>query len=392
MVTTERLIFRDLIYIFFKPQALVHTVYLHCKLALHRRSTCVQASITNLRDTMLRNLIYFLKRLVHHNTYLYQLMYNMVTLNVDYLQQRLRASRYSSSFGGMWTDRCDFETLLSKKCQRGEVVTDRVALLREWREQGYVILPQAINDEIIDDYLVEIQQLKQVTPSPLLVTSASIEKPTPYSAAIEHNEESVRTVDDYFYVRASRRILLDEPVMDFIECIFEKPPMLTQSLSFQHGSQQAIHQDTVFVRMNSPMKLVAIWVALEDVESGVGELRYYPGSHNWEGFLFSGRFKHWDKERDGLEQLAQWHQWLEDEARARNCQAVSFLPRKGDVLVWHAGLAHGGAPVTRPGSTRQSLVGHYCPHGVRPLYHYYKPAQRKLYHWEGYRYCSSYYR
>lgn len=348
--------------------------------------------MTILRDTMLRTLIYFLKRLVHHNSHLYQLIYNMVTLNVDYLQQRLKASRFPSKFGGMWTDRSDFETLLLKKCQRGEVVAGRIALLREWREQGYVILPQAINGERIDDYLAEIQQLKQATPSPLLVTSARIENPTPYSAALERSGDSVRTVDDYFYAKASRHILLHKPIMDFIECVFEKSPILTQSLSFLHGSQQAIHQDTVFVRMNSPMKLVAIWVALEDVEFGVGELRYYPGSHRWEGFLFSDRFKHWDEERDGMEQLAQWHRWIEGEAMARNCKAVSFLPRKGDVLVWHAGLAHGGAPITRQGSTRQSLVGHYCPHGVRPLYHYYKPAQRKIYSWEGYRYCSSYYR
>lgn len=179
--------------------------------------------------------------------------------------------------------------------------------------------------------------------------------------------------------------------MQFLALVFERPPILTQSLSFTHGSQQAIHQDTVFVRMNSPFKLAAIWVALEDVHTGTGELVYYPGSHLWEGFLFSGRFKHWDKERDGHEQLDQWHEWLTQEAQRREVQPIAFLPRKGDVFVWHGGLAHGGSPVTQPGATRRSLVGHYCPQGVRPLYHYYKPSQRRLYRSGAYHYCSSYY-
>ncbi len=36
-----------------------------------------------------------------------------------------------------------------------------------------------------------------------------------------------------------------------------------------------------------------------------------------------------------------------------------FLARKGDVLIWHANLIHGGMPVTRPELTRKSMVIHY---------------------------------
>ena len=42
--------------------------------------------------------------------------------------------------------------------------------------------------------------------------------------------------------------------------------------------------------------------------------------------------------------------------------------KKGDILVWHADLAHGGSPVKRPELTRQSLVGHFCPQSAEPLY------------------------
>ena len=36
-----------------------------------------------------------------------------------------------------------------------------------------------------------------------------------------------------------------------------------------------------------------------------------------------------------------------------------FLPKKGDVIIWHANLIHGGAPVTDPSLTRKSMVVHY---------------------------------
>jgi len=36
-----------------------------------------------------------------------------------------------------------------------------------------------------------------------------------------------------------------------------------------------------------------------------------------------------------------------------------FLPKKGDFLIWHANLLHGGAPITKQGKTRKSMVCHY---------------------------------
>ena len=55
-----------------------------------------------------------------------------------------------------------------------------------------------------------------------------------------------------------------------------------------------------------------------------------------------------------------------------------FLPRRGDVLLWHPGLVHGGSPIRTDGATRLSLVGHYCPQDVRPLYHWHRPASRNI--------------
>lgn len=341
---------------------------------------------------MLTGLIYRIKRQIHRWPALYQCLFGVATLNRDYGRQWLQRGAFPSKFGGMWTDHNKFEHQLARKLANGDLDPAIKPLLEQWRTKGFVTFPGAITADLIDSYLEEIEALKKEMPSPLLVTAASLPQPRHYQAKLEQEEHSVRTVDDYFFSAASRAILLEPQIMAFLTTVFEAKPLLNQSLSFKHGSQQEVHQDTAFVRMNAPMKLAAIWVALEDVQPGSGELVYYPGSHRWEGFLFSDRFKHWDEERDGIEQLDTWHRWIHEEAARRQCELQTFLPKKGDVFVWHAGLAHGGAPVIDHTATRKSLVGHYCPEGVRPLYHYYKPGQRKCYRHGPFSYCTSYYR
>ena len=45
----------------------------------------------------------------------------------------------------------------------------------------------------------------------------------------------------------------------------------------------------------------------------------------------------------------------------------TFLPKRGDTLIWAAELVHGGNPITA-GHTRKGIVAHYCPREVAPLY------------------------
>ena len=63
----------------------------------------------------------------------------------------------------------------------------------------------------------------------------------------------------------------------------------------------------------------------------------------------------------GLRQMAM-------RARDRGIREERFVARKGDILVWHADLAHGGSPIRVEGRTRRSLVTHFCPRSVKPAY------------------------
>jgi ectoine hydroxylase-related dioxygenase (phytanoyl-CoA dioxygenase family) len=67
---------------------------------------------------------------------------------------------------------------------------------------------------------------------------------------------------------------------------------------------------------------------------------------------------------------------MHENAERMGLERRTFLPRKGDVLIWAADLAHGGSAVTDPALTRRSLVGHYCPSRAEPVYFKLDPARR----------------
>jgi phytanoyl-CoA hydroxylase len=70
--------------------------------------------------------------------------------------------------------------------------------------------------------------------------------------------------------------------------------------------------------------------------------------------------------RDGLPPHAAHLNYLHEEAARRNLPLAKFSAKKGDVLLWHAELPHGGGEINKPGRTRRSLVTHYCPKALMP--------------------------
>jgi ectoine hydroxylase-related dioxygenase (phytanoyl-CoA dioxygenase family) len=48
---------------------------------------------------------------------------------------------------------------------------------------------------------------------------------------------------------------------------------------------------------------------------------------------------------------------------ARRYERKTFIASKGDVLIWHGMLIHGGDTIRNPCLTRKSYVCHYIPPG-----------------------------
>ena len=275
-------------------------------------------------------------------------------------------AQHRGTFGGLWTDRTDALPELERRLRDGRVDGPRAGLLRRFIEDGFVVLEGAIPAATCDRLRKEQTRILRrgssahlwhgPGASPIALVPRGADGPTS------------RIPDIHGPTPCALDVLLADPIVDFLEVLFEEAPLLFQSLAFARGSRQPLHQDTAYVVVDPPMALAAAWVALEDIRPGSGELTYAVGSHRLPESLFSGAYKHWNPARDGEQQHREWLADLPGRVAQHGMPIERFSARKGDVLVWAADLVHGGGPVDDDRLTRRSVVGHYCPTSATPHY------------------------
>lgn len=272
------------------------------------------------------------------------------------------APRPRSPFGGLWTDTDEALSQLDDKRRQGLVDADDHALLRGWIEDGYAILPGAVPADLCDRVIEDAERAARGEIA-LYREMASSDGGLIAAAG----ERRGKLIDLYVKSAAAREAITHPRIARFLNLIFARPALAFQSLYFEYGSEQRLHQDTAFVPVSAPLELAASWIALEDIAEGAGELVYVPGSQRIPDFLFDGAFR--QMPAGSVEEEA-FHSHIDAEVARLGLASRRFLARKGDVLIWSADLAHGGSPIRggadRP--TRRSLVAHYCPLDRRPAY------------------------
>ncbi len=176
--------------------------------------------------------------------------------------------------------------------------------------------------------------------------------------------------------KAARQLSLNKFVCEFLAHVFQASPVVLQSLTFWRGSNQPVHTDYPYVRTQSKLShLAASWVPLEDIHPDAGPLAYYPGSHKPE------RVRPFDwgdgsvvLEPDSQRSAAELAPYLQQQLNLSGLKPSVFLPKKGDVLIWHGWLAHEGTKTRNPDLTRKSYVTHYTSLDAYPKAHMYPDA------------------
>ena len=143
---------------------------------------------------------------------------------------------------------------------------------------------------------------------------------------------------------------------------------LFQSINFLTGSQQRTHSDSIHMTTFPLGGLLGVWIALEDIDPASGPLHYYPGSHHLPYLLNRDYGNEGGTLTIGDKAYREYEDLVAQKLSATDFAKEIFLPQKGDVLIWHANLLHGGEPVTDPRKSRRSMVLHYFD-DTRVCYH-----------------------
>lgn len=235
---------------------------------------------------------------------------------------------------------------------------------------GFVVIPGAVPRDVTALLRKEIQELWQAPPDGALVEHFRRGRSEYVPPRLDLRAGSTKLLDLHAFSATARRAIAAPAVLELLGAVFEARPKAFQTLTFWRGSQQPIHKDTAYVKVrDEPMHLAASWLALESVTAGAGALQYYVGSHRDPDFLFGGEHKWMIRApRDHPRYLSS----LKTDALRYRHRRERFVAEEGDVLIWHADLAHGGSRIGRQarneGRTRQSLVTHFTPEHDEPAY------------------------
>lgn len=151
----------------------------------------------------------------------------------------------------------------------------------------------------------------------------------------------------------------DKRLTDLLSILLKGKAILFQSINFIMGSEQATHSDSIHMTTFPLGGLLGVWIALEDIYEDNGPLHYYPGSHKLPYYLNSDYDNVGTTSMIGDKSYTEYEKMIERKIKEQELQKITFKANKGDLLIWHANLFHGGEAHTNKNKTRKSVVYHY---------------------------------
>jgi ectoine hydroxylase-related dioxygenase (phytanoyl-CoA dioxygenase family) len=248
-----------------------------------------------------------------------------------------------------WLDRDDSANLIAAAERSGYLTPKGAKLCRRFAEDGYVVIEGAISERDCDVAWQAFDSWSRAHPD-------LIGGPVPSQVVPAYG----RLLNIHKHVPEMHSLLHHPVITDAIDMLLGFKCIPFQTIPSYFGSEQLAHSDAIHMATFPLGFLAAAWIALEDITPDSGPLLYYPGSHKLPYMLSREVGIDVREARIGT---GVYHERYEPAiaalVRDRGLTAKYFTAKKGDALIWHHNLVHGGSPVSNVNSTRKSLVCHY---------------------------------
>ncbi|HXV25712.1 MAG TPA: phytanoyl-CoA dioxygenase family protein [Alphaproteobacteria bacterium] len=237
--------------------------------------------------------------------------------------------------------------------------TDRAAAARYYDVHGYVVLRGAIGEELCDAARTAFAE--EVRPyEGFLYRQATADPERHVWTSGNYMLNSLLNIQDlpsrsFPRFRAIGLEILTHPgLIAALEAILGERPKIVQTMYFEGNPKTWAHQDTYYLDSTDLGRMVAAWVAVEDIHPGAGRFFVYPGSHRIEMPRNAGElsiaFRHGHYKDLVLSVIRE---------NGLECRAPAL--NKGDVLLWGSRTIHGSLETREPQRSRASFTAHYIP-------------------------------
>jgi hypothetical protein len=218
--------------------------------------------------------------------------------------------------------------------------------IQSFNENGFLILDLDLDSAIVD------QALTDMTPKYAVNKDNGALKP------------GTRVQDGWKDSSAVHQLAIQQSALDCLGELYGKKAKAFQTLNFPVGTEQRLHSDTIHFNSIPAGYMAGIWIALEDVTMDNGPLIYYPGSHKMPEYNMQSIGLN-----IGYENYKEYETFIENKMRESGIEPFYGQMKKGQALIWHANLIHGGYKRRDGSKTRHSQVTHYYFEGCK----YYTP-------------------
>jgi ectoine hydroxylase-related dioxygenase (phytanoyl-CoA dioxygenase family) len=260
----------------------------------------------------------------------------------QFLFQNISSENFAGKEKGdtPWLDNKDVPIDFESKLKSQNFSEAQEEKIRDWKKNGYMIFEKYFSDEQTGSINKEIDRL-------LADKKSNIND---FNKIMFANKQS----------ELIKSITLDKRINDILSFILGKEVIPFQTINFITGSEQRTHSDSIHMTTYPLGYLIAIWIALEDIGLEQGPLSYYPSSHTLDYVLNKDYNKGGSALKIGDDKhYSSYEDKIAEVAKQSGISKQIFTAKKGDVLVWHANLLHGGEPISNPALTRKSMVVHY---------------------------------
>ncbi|MGH9663422.1 MAG: phytanoyl-CoA dioxygenase family protein [Bryobacteraceae bacterium] len=270
-----------------------------------------------------------------------------------------RAEHFPYSGPYPWLDRDDALERISTRLADGEITAVQANQCRHWAEDGYIVLEGLIEEPVLDNVWTRYEDAIRAGRIKLDSEPAAAGDPHPG-----------RYLNPHKRVGAFCSLLKHPQLLDWLKLLTDRPPKPLQTIASYKGTQQAVHSDSIHMTTYPLGYLTAAWIAFEDIHPDCGPLVYYPGSHKLP-YVFSREVGIAENEfRDAGYRAYQqkYEPFIAGSIEKAGLQPAHFHARKGDVLIWHANLLHGGSMRRDLQRSRRAVVCHFFVRGAY-VYH-----------------------
>lgn len=252
----------------------------------------------------------------------------------------------------LWCDSPNLRVVLNEI----EMADNDKLTIEQFATQGYIVIkgavPQEVANQAKSDYETLIQNSSQ------LRESAVKERRLPNFHRLAESGKKV-------FTRSREALRLQDMLFGYRSSAYT-------SLYFKHGTEQPIHRDSPVFCTQPANFYFGVWYALEDADARNGALRAIPGGHHLNTIdpyrlAMTNAYDYETIHPTASPMWAIYQKAVQEECALHGLREISIEMEKGDVLIWHPLLPHGGGRISDHELTRHSMVYHVVPEGS-PVY------------------------